>query len=169
MGYFSVSELPFFENIDAKFYQLQFFSDKLELSYDELVKVFNCFNDYARRVNVEYPEASFMIGLSSSDSSDCRKIAVKSGKRGRPKKIVEGKKVAPHIHIAGVGKKIKPAMQAFKEKIDKKFAYSGVKVARVNSFSGAGFVEYINMQSDACRCVGSFDFDGFKSSIARSF
>lgn len=169
MGYFSVSELPFFDNLDVKFYELDFFSPRLDLSYEELVKVFNCFNDYARRIQAEYPEVSFMLGLSKVESKDCRKVAVNTGKRGRPRKVVVGKEIKPHIHIAGVGKKIKPAMQAFKEKIDKKFAYSGVKVAQVKSFSGLGFVDYINSQSDACRCVGSFDFDGFKSSIARSF
>ena len=165
MSYFAVKEIAE-DVINSKLYRLDFYSDRLNLSEEEMRKIFACINDYLRRVHKVYPDVSFIMGLSTSESDSCHKVVVKTGKRGRPKKIVEGKKVAPHIHIAGVGKKVNPALKMVKDKIDKKFiARAGVKVSKISPLTGLCFVDYIDSQADSCRSVGDFDFDCLKYAL----
>jgi hypothetical protein len=167
---FRLGDLPFFEYLNTQFYMLHFFNKYLYLSDNDMDQIFDCIRDYARRANKLYPEASFFLGLSSTDSQDCSEKKLKTGKAGRPKKIIEGKKVNKHIHIAGTGKKICPAMSFVKERLDKKFELeSDGPVCKIESWKGINAVAYIYKQADKIRTVGDFDFDKLKDPFCLLF
>lgn len=171
MGYFPLSmiieppkDLPFYEYLGTKFYMLEFFHEKLNLSDEEMLKTFDCMNDYIRRANEVFSDSSILMGFSSTNSKkNFRDEVIKTGKPGRPKRKKVGYKINPHIHTIATGTQAEEALEFIKNSLDKKFKkIAGCKICRVSPWKGIGAPYYIYKQSDITRKVpkkGGFDFE----------
>ena len=65
--------------------------------YKEMDNLYHMIKSFINRY--KYNDASFIIGISNTDSKTAMINYTNNGKRGRPKKIVTGIKVDWHIHI----------------------------------------------------------------------
>lgn len=68
-----------------------------ESCYKEMDKLYHMVKNYIKRNG--YNDASFIIGISNTDSKTAKVNYIKTGKKGRPKRIINGKKIDWHIHL----------------------------------------------------------------------
>lgn len=111
-----------------------------------------------RRIQKRFPHVSYFMAVSSVESKTAQKTCEYTGKRGRPKIVVRGKKVRLHIHQGAIGNKDGSAYKFQKEvakSLNKRF---GKKVTRVVSMEGLDYITYSYEQSKSFRKGGSFDF-----------
>lgn len=59
--------------------------------------LYHMIKNYIRRNN--YHCVSFIIGISNTDSKTAKLNYVRTGKKGRPKREISGKKINWHIHL----------------------------------------------------------------------
>lgn len=105
---------------------------------------------------------SWFAIYSTTDSKTARQKVVRTGKRGRPKKFVKGKKIEGHTHNIIIGTRDKSAYstaQKIKKSIDKKYNRKVCKVvSKSNSAHAYNFMKYCLKQADIVRTGGDFDF-----------
>ena len=105
---------------------------------------------------------SWLAVYSTTESDTAQSKPKKSGKRGRPKKYIYGKKTSPHCHLSVIGSPTKSAFSTanrFKKAVNKK---RGRKICRViskgDSFDARNWISYCLKQADILRSGGDFDF-----------
>lgn len=111
---------------------------------------------------------SWLTVFSTTESESAEQTTIKTGKAGRPKKQVKGKKIDGHIHNVLLGSAKLSARKtalALKKSIDKKAAKKVCKVEHIGD--GLHFyntVKYNLKQADIVRTGGAFDFKGYVES-----
>ena len=110
-------------------------------------------------------DISYLLAFSTTDSKSVKIKYLKTRKRGRPQKIVTGKKVNGHCHNTFIGTEEKSCRQTvlkIANAINKK---QPRKITKIQSISNGAdvhdFTGYILRQSDILRAGGSFDFKEF--------
>lgn len=135
------------------------------LSVDDYKTIVEKFKYYGKRDGV-----SWQAIYSTTDSDTAKQTVNKTGRVGRPRKIVNGQKIDGHTHNIILGNANKSAhgtAQAIKKSIDKSYARKGkkTKVCKVVSISdGEHFynkVGYDLRQADIIRTGGDFDFEEY--------
>ena len=105
---------------------------------------------------------SWLAVYSTTDSKDAEQIIERTGKRGRPRKIVQGTKIDGHIHNIIVGTAEKSAYStahAIKKSIDKKYKKPACRVVSKGDNAHAyNDMRYCLRQADVVRTGGDFDF-----------
>lgn len=150
MSLFRLSELRKVQ-LEAVIYNLQYFHEPDD---KDIMSVENALR-YQQKKN---PFISFFMGISNTDSKTAFKYTERTGKRGRPKTKVDGKKVDTHLHIGIMGNAEKSGYSVAKnvaKTINKRL---GKKATRVVAMQGAGFITYSYQQSDSFKQGGDFDF-----------
>lgn len=113
-----MSELILVPLEGRRFYEIDFLnSSKIDQKLsDNLKESTNEHSEYKT-----FPEVSFFLGLSNteSDINNCIKSTDKTGKAGRPKTVISGKKVPYHIHIISTGKNVTKANELLQQAINK--------------------------------------------------
>jgi hypothetical protein len=130
-----------------------------ELSDEDVTALLNALRYYKRK----FPGVSFFMGVSNTDSGTAQRKVVRTGKRGRPRTVVEGKVETQHAHIRALGEEAYSFMQKVKKAVDKRFfAEVGSKVCKVVSkskyFHGIDYLIYAHKQSKPFYTGGNFDF-----------
>lgn len=134
---------------------------------------------YARiKYNIEqhekFKDISFIIGASETNGKTALKIKVKT--KGRPKYMVKGIKVRPHIHIAFYGKLAPTFARFMATKLNKniykdynsykKRKYKSKRLYTINKLKGYGngleYIHYIWNQSEKVLTYGNLDFENLK-------
>jgi hypothetical protein len=150
MAVFKLSELRQVK-LDATLYNLQYFHKP---DNKDIMSVENAL----RYQQKKHPYISFFIGISNTDSKTAFKYTERTGKRGRPKIKVDGKKVDTHLHIGIMGNAEKSGYSVAKnvsKTINKRL---GKKATRVVAMKGADFITYSYRQADSFKQGGDFDF-----------
>lgn len=62
----------------------------------------NALRVYLQNITKKAPDFAWLMVDSTTDSNFCERISLKTGKVGRPKTIVKGKKIGRHVHVIGV-------------------------------------------------------------------
>ena len=132
------------------------YSRNAPMYYDGLVfvqsgvdeKDFTATNMWLRRYCQKHKGLSFMIVLSSSDSTD-------------------GTAAGPHIHGLLINEEPKEKIEEARKSITKycqkrRRKRSNLKQQQTKLLNGMSIVQYMDRQSDAERTYGDFDFDYFK-------
>ena len=115
----------------------------------------------------EKDNMSWLACYSTTDSSTAKQDVSRSGKRGRPRKIVKGSKVDGHVHISVKGNADKSAYSTahkIKNDLDLHYWKKICKVESKGSCTGAhakNWVQYSFRQADIERSGGEFDFKEF--------
>ena len=130
-----------------------------------------------RRYQKQYPYVSWFIAISTTKThadkvyryagekrvknyrTYSRRSPQKTGKRGRPKMVVDGERTSLHIHQGAVGSGGQSA-NTFQKKVAVAMnkRYGGKKVASPKSMKGAAFIAYCYEQADSFHTGGDFDF-----------
>ena len=145
------------------------YSVKATVYFIEIYKAFDK-QDFLRlcetvRYYCQKDNISYLFAFSTTDSKTAKPKYQMTGKRGRPRKVIQGKKVDGHIHNAFVGDKNKSCRQTIlkiAKAINKK---ETKKITKINSISNGvdvhDYAGYILRQSDIIRSGGEFNFQEF--------
>lgn len=129
---------------------------------------------YNIETHEEFKNISFIIGASETDGKTAIKIKQKT--KGRPKYIVKGKKVKPHIHIAFYDKMAPTFANYITSKLNKNIYknfesynnrdYKHKKLYTIEKLHGYGngleYIHYIWNQSEKVMTYGNLDFEKLK-------
>lgn len=136
-------------------YQIWLFD--VALSEQEYLRIVEQFRYHCRKSGV-----SWMCGYSTTSSKDAHAEYIRTGKRGRPKKMITGSGVDAHLHDLLIGTKGTSAYctaNKLCKSLNKKY---GKRVAQVHSVSDGrhlcNSIEYITRQASVLRSGGDFDF-----------
>jgi hypothetical protein len=129
------------------YYRIDVYNKRQEFSRTDYSRIYEKLRYYARQKGVD-----FFAVFSSTASSSATRVTLHTGERGRPRAIVQGYKIAPHIHCAVSGKKAHAVAVAVCEKLNKQ---ASQKIARPISLGNekhlANFYEYARRQADIFR------------------
>lgn len=121
-----------------------------------------------------FPDISFLIVGSSTESKDgkCKKVTIKTGKRGRPKTETQGTKAEKHIHGLIISENKGIDLRVVKKKLTEHCQRArrrnpSLKQQKIKPLRGMNIVQYMDGQSDYKFSYGSFDFDYFLDSRYR--
>lgn len=130
-----------------------------------------------RRYAIKNPDVTCFIAGSDTESKTARKEKIFTGKRGRPKIIVNGKKVRAHVHIGAIGSNGASA-KSFLLNVSKVLnKRAGKKVTKVYSMTmyeendngekelvskGAKYIVYCHKQANFFHTIGNYDLSQFK-------
>ncbi len=134
-----------------------------------------CFNDFKSEYSNIWAKCkrdgvSCYVGFSKTDSETAQKKYLKTGKRGRPRTLVEGDPVSGHIHMVFVGSEKKSARKTaedYKDSVNKRYKKRGfpVNISSMRSVSDGielwDYVHYIEKQSFPVWSAGDFDFKDY--------
>ena len=114
----------------------------------------------------QFSEVSFFLGVSNTDSATAKRTVVHTGKRGRPRTEITGKREPQHVHVGAVGTGAYSFMHKMKKSVDKRFyAEVGSKISRVVSkkkhFHAIDYLTYAYRQSKPFYTGGDFDFEWY--------
>lgn len=140
--------------LDANLYSIELY--KQEISIEEFNSIVAVFRYLCIKNGV-----SFLAVLSTTDSLFAISYFEKSGKRGRPRRKVYGKKVEPHIHTALVGTADKSAFSVCQEickRLKNKHKIESKIVSKGREQHAYNYVRYCFNQADISRSFGDFDF-----------
>ena len=141
--------------IDATFYSIEVYL--AQLTESEFKTLFEKYRYYCRKNH-----CSCMVVFSDTDSKTAVQTIEHTGKVGRPKKRITGKKIAGHIHSIVVGNHSFSTAQQIKQSIDKRY---GKKVASIKSKGdgiwGYNYIRYCLNQCNQYRTCGEFDFKAY--------
>lgn len=136
-------------------YQIWLFD--VDLSEQEYLRIVEQFRYHCRKADV-----SWICGYSTTSSDDAHAEYLRTGKRGRPKRVVSGSGVDAHQHNLMIGTESNSAYSTAHricKALNKKYKR---KVAQVHSVSDGAHlcnsIGYITRQSDVMRSGGSFNF-----------
>ncbi len=107
--------------------------------------------------DVRFKDISFIIGISNTDKKDIKIIYAKTNKKGRPKKIILGKKIQWHFHIYILTKE--KYISYLGNEICKKLRKKEYSIKQFKHDNGEKAIEYINRQ---CQNIWMYG-DYFKS------
>jgi hypothetical protein len=146
--------------INATLYALYLFSqdgqDK-ELTEAEFKKIAEQIRYYANKDSV-----SWLCVFSTTDSKTAKVQYERTGKRGRPKKVIVGDDVAGHTHICLVGNETQSAYSTatrIKKAVDKKYKKPICRVvSKGQELHASNYIAYCYRQADIVRTGGNFDF-----------
>ena len=126
---------------------------------------------WLRRLCEANEELSFMLVTSTHESKGTiQKTTVRTGKAGRPKTVVQGKKAEKHIHGLIVNEStdtdiqdVKKDLQAYCKKRRKK--RQNLKTQKITEVwqGNLSIVKYMERQADSTHSYGDFDFEYFTS------
>ena len=143
--------------VPSKTYFIKLFSELDKKGFLQLSEIIRY---YCNQDNISY-----LVGFSQTDSKTAKPKYEKTGKRGRPRKIIQGRKVDGHIHNAFTstsGKSCRRTVLKISKAIDKKM---GKNVTRIDSirdnFGVYCYADYILKQSDFIRQGGEFNFEKY--------
>ena len=142
-------------NLCANLYSVYIFQTNLtERQYYQIASLLRY---YCKKDGV-----SWLCVYSMTESRSAKNQSVKSNKRGRPRKVVTGERVAPHCHLALIGTPKKSAYQTalrFKRAMDKKYSSKICRVVSLgSSLDAISWISYCNRQASISRSGGEFDF-----------
>lgn len=159
---FNLKEYFDYYKLPAVCYSIEIYKTPLSISEFENMIV-ERLKYYGRRDGV-----SWLAVYSTTDSKNAKQAVERTGKRGRPRKVVKGKKVEGHAHVLIIGNKEKSAYstaQTVKNSIDKKYQYYNKKMSKVvskgDNAHAYNFMEYSMKQADTVRTGGEFDFANY--------
>lgn len=113
-------------------------------------------------------DVSYLLGYSQTDSNNANVIYERTGQRGRPKKIITGKTIEPHLHPLIIGNPNKSAWSTacnISKYLNKLYGGTVTKiVAKGDNYHLYNTIGYIYRQSDIVRTFGEFDFRGYYNS-----
>ena len=144
--------------LPAVLYSLEIY--ETDLTEKDITSIRNAMLHYRKR----FPEVSFFFGVSTTDSASASRKTISTGKRGRPRTIIDGKKTDAHVHIGAIGKSkyqesARPFLNSVKNSVDKRM---GRKISRVvgkgNNVHAIGFMGYSYKQCTPFEQSGDFDF-----------
>lgn len=125
--------------------------------------------DWGQRLCKKTNGLSFLLCYSTHNSKDGKlnRKVIRTGKRGRPKTVVTGTEVKPHIHGLFVNenleidiKQVKTALTTYCQKSRRRRPHlSRQKSACI---TGLQIIPYGCNQADKLLSCGSYDFDYFK-------
>lgn len=121
----------------------------------------------ARMRKEKYKNLLWYVGLSNHDSrGNIHKVTQHTGKVGRPKIVVRGKKTNTHMHIFLMSccksDNIQPEADeliTFIKRRNKK--YNSLKQHKSSKVFGCGYISYVNRQSGHIFKTSGYDFDYF--------
>lgn len=155
---FKIADYFEYYRIDATAYSIEIYQKPIS-EHDFLVIV-EKMKYYCRKDGV-----SWLAVYSTTDSKDAEQEVIRTGKRGRPCKNVQGTKIEGHTHNIIVGTTEKSAYttaHAIKKSIDKKYKK---KVCMVKSKGNTAHAYhdmcYCLRQADIVRTGGDFDFNKY--------
>lgn len=121
-----------------------------------------------------FPDVSVLIVGSSTESKDgrCKKVTINTGKRGRPKTVVQGTKAEKHLHGLIISENERIDLRTIKDKLTKhcqkaRMRNPSLKQQKTKPLNGMDIVQYMTGQSDYKFSYGSFDFDYFNDARFR--
>lgn len=148
---FKLIDLPEIK-IEHDFYVLEI-DEKFE-NMDKALLFLRRLNDMLRYW-FKNKNISFIIGMSKVDSKSAVKGNMKNHKQGRPKTIIYGKKIKPHIHAVLYGEKVCTNALTATRRINKNAEKT---IAKAYKARDSGYVPYLIKQSSNIRTFGDFDF-----------
>ncbi len=111
---------------------------------------------------------SWMAVYSTTDSNTAKSTVIHTKKRGRPQKVIQGKKVDGHIHNLFIGNENKSAystVNQIKKSLDKKYKKPICKVvSKGRDYHAYNTMCYNLKQADIVRTGGDFDFKEYVNS-----
>lgn len=167
MGRMTFEEIDKLVTLVAKLYAINVYYPKEGFSQQDKDSILNTLHRYRGK----HPHVSFLYVESTTGNVKGRKT-IKTGKPGRPKKDVMGKKVVPHVHIAAIGTEDRSAysyVEDVKKAINKRFQKKKPYVKRCKRESkgsrehAINYINYCLDQSDLRRTAGDFDFYKFEN------
>lgn len=147
--------------LPAALYRVEIFHTETDgLSSQDIESIKKTLERYRKK----HPHASYLF--VESTTSDVKGVIVnKTGKRGRPKKRPNGKKVAKHAHLAIIGDIEQSAhsyAQDVSKAINKRFKHKKTKVESLGHMEYAiNFIRYCYKQADSKSMRGGFDFSKY--------
>lgn len=167
MGRMTFKDIEKMYTLDAKLYAVNVYYPKEGLTQQDKNSMLNTLHRYRGK----HPYVSFLYIESTTGNVKGRRT-IKTGKPGRPKKVVKGKKVAPHVHIAAIGTEDRSAytyVEEVKKAINKRFQRKEPYTKRCkreskgNRMHAVNYISYCLEQADLRRTAGDFDFYKFES------
>lgn len=140
--------------IDSTLYSVEIY--KQDISIEEFNRIVALF-----RYQCQKSGSSFLLILSTTNSTFAFPIIEQTGKRGRPRRKVYGKKVPTHLHVAVIGTAEKSAFSVCQEickRLKNKHRISAKTVSKGREQHAYNFVRYCFNQADISRSFGDFDF-----------
>ena len=124
-----------------------------------------------RRLCKDNEGLSFRLITSTHESTGyIEKVTVKTGKPGRPKTIVKGKKAVNHCHGVIINESTGTDIYAVKKDLQVYFRKrrqkrSNLKTQKIKDAwqNNLSIIKYMDRQADSTHSYGSFDFDYFLS------
>lgn len=140
------------------YYRIDVYNQRQKFSRADYSRIYESLRYYSNRKGVD-----FFAVFSSTASSSAHRVTLHTGERGRPRAIVQGYKIAPHIHCAVSGEKAHAVAVAICNKINKQ---ARQKVARPISLGTelhlANFYAYSRRQADIIRSNNRSYFNNLK-------
>ena len=120
-------------------------------------------NNLAKRMNnarKRYPTVSFYIGASCVKGKSASRTYVHTGKRGRPRCVINGATTAHHLHVVVYGKGSAAFCNFVRDKLNKQHNCQYASTQCISNRS-AHAIRYVVRQSYASRHGGDFDFEDY--------
>jgi hypothetical protein len=155
------------DDLDATLYSLEVYITPL--SDDALTYL-----ERRIRYHCEKDGISGMIAVSTTDSNTAKPSVKKTGRKGRPRKVIEGIRVDRHAHTAFKGTSQKSARSTvfnIKDDMDEWAWINGYKAKRCsivskgscNKIHALNYTQYSIRQGHPVHTFGDFDFRKYAS------
>ena len=152
---FNIADYYEYYRLDATAYSIEIYQKSL--TEHDFLTIVEKLKYYCRKAGI-----SWLAVYSTTDSENAEQAVIRTGKRGRPRKIVQGTKIGGHIHNIIVGTAEKSAYStahAIKKSIDKKYQKKACRVVSKGDNAHAyNDMCYCLRQADIVRTGGDFDF-----------
>lgn len=134
-------------------------------------KDIDCLLMWLRRLCKAKKGLSFLLASSSHESKGTiKRKTIRTGKPGRPKTVVQGKKAEAHIHGLIVNESTDTDIQDVKKDLqvyckNRRKKRPNLKTQKITEAwqGNLSIVKYMMRQSDSVHSYGDFDFEYFKS------
>ena len=140
--------------IDSTLYSVEIYKQGVSIEeFNRIVAVF--------RYQCQKSGASFLSIYSTTNSLFTFPLIEKTGKRGRPKRKVYGRKVAAHVHACVIGRAEKSAFSVCQEickRLKNRHKIMSKIVSKGREQHAVNYIEYCFRQADVVRSGGDFDF-----------
>ena len=125
---------------------------------------------WLRRLCGKTSGISFLLIVSTHDSEGCFSLTVHTGKAGRPKRIIKGKRAVPHYHCLIINVSKGTSIEAIKCKVshylnNRRSKRTNLKRQKIQRIEEMFFVKYMLRQADSTYRGGTFDFDYFTNDL----
>lgn len=134
-------------------------------------KDIDCLLMWLRRLCADNEGLSFRLITSTHESKGTiQKTTIRTGKAGRPKTVIQGKKAEKHCHGLIINEstytdiqQVKKSLQGYCKKRRKK--RKNLKTQKITEVwqGNLSIVKYMERQADSIHSYGNFDFDYFLS------